>query len=210
MAHMVEVPRRISEVVRDFCRGVVAEAEPTYLAVTPFPEDVERDCFMNVERHIADDGGSIQHGWRIWEWPNTMIEAEFHAVWRKPAGELVDVTPLPNRERILFLPDPERVWEGRQVNNIRKPLLQNPLVEEFIRLANERFEILNSGERAEMNGTLAFNMEEAQEFEEQLKLSKAERRRLMNTIRRGAEIEQLISLCPCGSFVRYYRCCGMK
>lgn len=207
---MVEVPRRISEVVRDFCHEVVPEEEPNYLAVTPFQGDVERDCFINVERHVANAGGSIQHGWRIWEWPNTMVEAEFHAVCRNPdTGSLIDVTPSKNRERILFLPDPERVWEGRQVNDIRKALVQNPLIEEFIQLANERFEILNKDERAELNGSLAFGPEEAKRFEEQLKLTKVERSRLLHTVRRGAEIEQLLALCSCGSLVRHYRCCGL-
>lgn len=205
----MEVPRRISEGVRDFCQEVVTEGTPLYLQVTPSPGYVERDCFINVQRRVAEAGGTIQHGWRIWEWPNTMIEAEFHAVWKSPgAGDLVDVTPLLDRVRILFLPDSNRVWEGRQVNNVRKAILQNPLVEEFIQIANERFDIMNKGDRAKMNGSLAFSSEEAQRFEQQLALTQSERRSLMNIFERGAEIEHLLSLCPCKSLVRYYRCCG--
>jgi hypothetical protein len=133
------------------------------------------------------------------------------SVWQSPdTGNLIDITPASNGERILFLPDSDRLWEGRQVNNIRKALLQNPLVEEFIQLANERFEMMNKGDRAEMNGSLAFSLEEAERFEEQLGLTKAERRRLLSIFRRGGEIEQLLSLCPCGSLVRYYRCCGSQ
>jgi hypothetical protein len=74
---MMEVPRKISEQVRNFCHEVVVEGEPLYLDVTPAQGDVERDCFINVARRIAEEGGAIQYGWRIWEWSNTMIEAEF-------------------------------------------------------------------------------------------------------------------------------------
>ncbi|MDQ3819520.1 MAG: zinc chelation protein SecC, partial [Acidobacteriota bacterium] len=116
-------PRKITDDVQEFCREVAEGGEPVYLEVVPSHQDIPLDCFINVEKRVSEYGGSVQHGWRIWEWPHTMIEAEFHAVWLAPDDMLVDVTPAPKGvTRVLFLPDSSRVYEGRQVNNIRKPL----------------------------------------------------------------------------------------
>jgi hypothetical protein len=72
------------------------------------------DCFNIVARKVARDGGTIQHGWSIGEWPTIMLEAEFHGVWVSASGELIDLTPQADPpDRILFLPDPNRKFEGR-------------------------------------------------------------------------------------------------
>src|SRR5437660_241975 len=106
-------PREIREYVQEFCQEIAPQGEPIYLAVTPSDQDVLLDCLVNVERRIAESGGDIQYGWRIWEWVNTLIEAEFHAVWRSPDGNLIDVTPAPHDyKRVLFLPDNGTVYEG--------------------------------------------------------------------------------------------------
>ena len=76
---------------------------------------------MKVEKN----GGGFQYGWQIWEWPDVMIEAEFHAVWNSPQGILIDITPKQiDTHKILFLPDANRTYEGKQVNNFRQPLRQ--------------------------------------------------------------------------------------
>lgn len=64
-------------------------------------------CFDGVLQKVKHDGGGVRLGWVIWEWPNAFLNAEFHAVWIEPAGQLVDITPKPLGEtRILFAPDP--------------------------------------------------------------------------------------------------------
>ena len=64
-------------------------------------------CFDGVLEKVKHDGGGILLGWVIWEWPNAFLNAEFHAVWIDPAGQLVDITPKPLGEKsILFAPDP--------------------------------------------------------------------------------------------------------
>jgi hypothetical protein len=192
---MMRMPRIDRQHVREFCYEISSDREPAYLDVSPSEQDISLDCFMNVEKHIAKAGGSIQYGWRIWEWPNTLIEAEFHAVWRTPDGKLVDTTPAPKDfRRILFLPDASRSYEGRQVDNIRKALYKHPLVAEFIRLWEEQFEIYNRGERAHMHGEMAFK--------------KSEKHRLIAIKKRIVQIQMLLSLCPCGSLLRFHRCCG--
>jgi hypothetical protein len=65
-------------------------------------------CSDGVVEKVKHDGGSILFGWTIWEWPAVLLNAEFHAVWRSPGGELADITPKPQREKtIIFVPKPE-------------------------------------------------------------------------------------------------------
>ena len=93
--------------------------------------------------HVVQYGGTGVTGWAIWEVPQLFIEAEFHAVWRTKAGTLIDVSQPPQRfDRILFLPDPETLYEGRNIDNVRQPLLDHPLVHKVIGRAQRRFEML--------------------------------------------------------------------
>ena len=177
------VPRKFTPQVKEFCCEIFADGEPVYLDVILSEQGIAPDCFMNVEKQLLKAGGSIQYGWRIWEWSNTLIEAEFHAVWRTPDNTLVDITPAPKDfRRILFLPDSSRVYEGQQIDNIRKSLYKHKLVDEFIQLWKEQFEIYNKGERASMHGEMS--------------VRGAEARRLLTIKRRIAEIQKLLSLCP--------------
>jgi hypothetical protein len=124
-----------------------------------------------------------------------MVEAEFHAVWMTLEGNLVDTTPaVKGFTRILFLPAPEKIFTGRQVDNIRTPLIDNPLMHEFINNCVQEFGLFNKGIRANMVGAVRFSLEEA----ETLKALKL----------RQAAIQQMLELCPCGSGVRFYKCCG--
>ena len=80
-----------------------------------------------------------------------LIEAEFHAVWERPAdGALIDIAQrqLPFTS-ITFLPDPQRMYGGRQVDNVRKPLNKDPKVRQLIHLKGLHFEMLNAGARAQ-------------------------------------------------------------
>jgi hypothetical protein len=189
-------PRRITDPVREFCREIVPEGEPVYLNVQSTTEDIALDCFANVDRHIVEAGGAIQYGWRIWEWPNTMIEAEFHAVWRTQDGSLIDTTPTPDGEqRVLFLPDMDKVYSGQQINNIRKALVNNSLLDEYLHNCNARFRIYNEGERANRYEIL---------------LTVQEANALQTIEERNSTIEAMLSPCPCGSGVRFHRCCGVS
>lgn len=63
-------------------------------------------CSDGVLEKIANDGGRIVFGWNIWEWPQIMLTAEFHAVWQDDSGNLYDITPKPHGEHeIAFVPD---------------------------------------------------------------------------------------------------------
>jgi hypothetical protein len=100
------------------------------------------------EGHVLSHGGQICYGWQIWEWPDVMIGAEFHAVWKDPGGKLHDLTPKPVPTDRVFLPDPVKVYEDRQVNNNRRALSDRPAVREFMEAADAEYEFLNRGARA--------------------------------------------------------------
>ena len=109
------------------------------------------ECFETVERRVAEKGGEACFGWAIWEWPGLFLEAEFYAVWRDIHGKLHDITPRPGDSRsVLFLQDPERVFDGRRVKPVRQALSRDPAVTGFLRACDDEFALINRGARAFM------------------------------------------------------------
>lgn len=148
-------PTTLSNTVLAFCASIAAGSRPQYLKVDALPGAEPKNCFPLVQALVAERGGQSCIGWRIWEWPQVMIEAELHAVWRDIHGVLHDFSPAPDGvSRILFLPDPDRNYEGHQVNNVRRALLERPEVHAFIRSCDEDFEFMNRGERAGVHGAV--------------------------------------------------------
>ena len=92
-------------------------------------------------------------GWQVWEWPGLYLEAEFHAVWRSPSGQLIDLTPkeMPIH-KILFLEDPVRIYGGRRRRNEMQALSPDPAIADFIAACNEAESIVDAGDRALHNG----------------------------------------------------------
>jgi hypothetical protein len=149
-------------IVIALCEQIVSGVEPIYLDVEIADGAVVNDCYENVTRMIEIHGGSIQYGWQIWETlPGVMAEAEFHAVWTDMSGILHDITPKASDgiTKILFLPDLSRRFEGRQINNVRVPLQDDPLVRQFIENANQYFEVTNRGELADQLGYIPMTSE---------------------------------------------------
>lgn len=135
MARILSAPREIDDDVLRFCRGISPEA-PFYVPVKPVSKGKMSRCFDNVARQIKRRRGSIAYGWAIWHWPGRYFEAEHHAIWRSPAGFQVDVSPqLDGRKRVLFLPDPEAVYEPSAVrSNILGVDGDDPTATEFVAL----------------------------------------------------------------------------
>lgn len=68
-------------------------------------------CHQNVREHVSSHGGSPQFGWIVRD-AGAVFHFEFHCVWRRADGVLVDVTPAPAGLReLLFLPDAERSFD---------------------------------------------------------------------------------------------------
>lgn len=148
--------------VRALCERLVPGVIPVLLKVDAPPWAQPNDCIANVESVIEIHGGTVEYGWQLWEtWPGLLIEAEFHAVWADDEGRQHDVTPkaVPGIHQIVFLPDPQLAYEGRQIDNVRVPLKDDALIREFIEAAGAFYEVTNRGELADYHGGLTMTAE---------------------------------------------------
>jgi hypothetical protein len=152
--------------VQDFCRSIVANGDPLAVFCMSVDGAPINSCFPLVEQMVAQEGGAFVLGWAIWEIPGVMIEAELHAVWRQPSGQLLDISPreVPFRE-ITFLPDSSDRRYDRQVDNIRKPLTADPSAQRIIDLLGRRFALLNEGDLADQIGEIELGPEAYREYE---------------------------------------------
>jgi len=152
---MLKTPYKNKKYVISFCRKVCIGSKSMYVIVEPLPNKPVNECFSIVPEHVASHRGKQKFGWAIYHWPRVFIEAEFHCVWERPDGVLIDITPKAfHFDKILFLPDPHRHYEGFQVDNIRKAISNDPLVKSFIDLAAERFREMNKGDLAYQHGDI--------------------------------------------------------
>lgn len=134
----------ITRPIAAFCRSISAAA-PVVLKITPGPTDKAQMCFINAARRVEEEGGAVEYGWSIRAWPGVLAEAEHHAVWRHPDGQLVDVTPTksPLRRR-TFLSDPSATYDAARYAgrpNQYRALVDDPIVETHIEAmkASRRF-----------------------------------------------------------------------
>ena len=141
------VPCVITKKVRRFCEQLAPSQIPVYIPVRPEAQAVELECYGNVLEKVRTSGGECVYGWEISEVPQIFLEAQFHAVWRSPDGELVDVTPPQiEAQRVLFLPDPGRVYEGVKVANQRFAIGNAALAERYWKLSDHLIERFSSFE----------------------------------------------------------------
>lgn len=121
---------------------------PVYVPVRSESDANVDDCFINVAHKVERDGGTLLHGWQIWEWISVMIEAEFHAIWVSPIGEHIDITPKKeSEERVLFLPDPTRAWNGKFIDNVRQPIVMTQLFKDLDAISKRLVILYNNAER---------------------------------------------------------------
>lgn len=135
-------PASISAKVHDLRSKIGVSTAPVFIPVQPASNSLIDECHRNVFTQVESQGGEVVHGWCVWEHPCRLIEAIFHTVWRSPAGNLIDITPHRDGEqRILFIPDPTRKYEGRPIDSFRVPLANDRRILRAIRM-NEDFDKL--------------------------------------------------------------------
>ncbi len=175
--------------------------------MTPKKGAIVNNCFPIIEKQVQDHGGSICYGWQIWEWPNIMIEAEFHAVWKDSDGGLHELTPKPLLiKNILFLPDPVRVYQGKQVNNVRRAISCADAVKDFINASDAEFEFMNRGKRANQHGELRITQKELIELE-QIRQQKADAYcRIIASLPQPGRNDP----CLCGGGKKFKKCHGRQ
>ena len=194
--------------------GILPDARPFYVPVIPDPSSEVNNCFVNVPEKIAKDGGESIVGWTIWNETMLML-AEFHSIWKSPAGKLLDITPkgtiTPSGEsivipisRILFVSSPEKVYEGKWVDNIRLNISGNPLIDDYIACSEAMINIMNRGERAHQCEVTLF----APSAEEKnvLRLLVKSGKNLRSAAEEGCKTKN--SPCFCGSGEKFEFCCG--
>ncbi|WP_053181847.1 SEC-C metal-binding domain-containing protein [Pseudomonas thivervalensis] len=184
------LPPRIFE----FCKKISTES-PVILQVESEGFSETAECFNNVAIKIEKDGGTVAHGWLIWDWPGVFTEAEFHAVWRSPEDDMIDITPPYDGELlVVFLPDPSRTYKGRRVDSIRHAANENRMVQDFIRLCEANYvrfgQVRNGAQLEGHDAELYENFAKAKEF-------------ILDGIRAGANRN---APCLCGGGERYKRC----
>lgn len=117
----------ITRGILKLAKQIDSSNEPELVVVQPGDDCQPGSSFQNVNAMTRRYGGSAQHGWRMREQPAVFVEGEFHAVWRRPDGALIDVTPREDGlSEILFLPDSKLTWDGDDVEPRRLMLHEKP------------------------------------------------------------------------------------
>lgn len=134
--------------VIDLCKSITKDIEPFYLNTEQENDSLLMECTENVYKKIKSEGGTVQYGWQIWETlSGVLIEAEFHAVWVDLNGCMHDITPKEyGIDSILFLPDNYIKYNNEQIDNKRISLVEDPVVDRFIKNSEEYFLASNEEE----------------------------------------------------------------
>jgi hypothetical protein len=160
-------PAELGPTLTSLCKHLIPHIAPFYVDVAPLRDAPANECFPLVEAHVGKHGGTRVLGWALWEMPGLFVEAEFHAVWRSPSGDYLDLAPKARPSaRVLFLPSVDAVYEGRQVNNVRRAVSDDPEVERYFQGFDELFEFMNRGERADLHGEVQLEDAAAVEYEQ--------------------------------------------
>jgi len=145
---MIIVPAITNNKLTDLFKMIGCADAPVIIQMDLSENYPKNECFDNVTANVKIHGGERIDGWQFWQ-HDYMLEAEYHAVWQSPEGNLVDITPKNSAfEHILFISDPSRPYHGAQLDNFRLNTTPNQLVDDFIALAEARFHIYSGGEKA--------------------------------------------------------------
>ncbi|MFC4255357.1 hypothetical protein GRI97_07965 [Altererythrobacter xixiisoli] len=86
----------------------VGAGEALEVPITPI--GMPEQCYWEVRKHVATNGGSLRTGWRLLDAMGKVVQAQHHAVWERPDGQLIDISPPPSSLDAgvpvsLFIPD---------------------------------------------------------------------------------------------------------
>ncbi len=204
VSNLLRTPAEITPDVMALCADINPTATPTFVAYRPGSESLPQECYGNVERQVASQGGEYVVGWAIWERPELWVEAEHHAVWRGPDG-LVDITPHGIQiDRVLFLPDPTAPYAGPNAPrrpNRRRLLEHGGLARAFLAAIDARnlwFEQFPAGELRDLSRD---QIAELRNLENDASLASAD------LLIAHANIKRRNDRCLCGSGRKFKTCC---
>lgn len=153
IGYRIKIPSATNKFVAELQKQLALQSTPVILDIIAGPKDEACGCFENVRKRVEAEGGESVLGWQLWEHPY-MIEAEFHAVWRKPDGSLLDITPKDDRDiqQILFIEDTTRTYDGTQTDNVRMNTTACGLVDDLIEVEKAKYRFLNKDGRDKIIG----------------------------------------------------------
>lgn len=175
------VPSDITPEILAFCRQLDPTRAPLWVPVRPAPGASAAHDLTTLKGQVARHGGRVQFGWTLWEFPGWYLEAEFHPVWSSAQAELIEVTPGPaaaQLSRILFLPDATRVFQGEDIPNRFHALSTSP-------------DVVSVVAHAEFTSRLQAE-------------SRTQARKAVSQAGNPSRNDP----CPCGSGLKYKKCCG--
>jgi hypothetical protein len=202
----VVVPKLEDKDFKKLERLIDAEFEADYVPFVGEANEDELNCFQIVQERVRSQRGKMIVGWQIWK-TQKLIEAEFHAVWEAPNGNLIDIAPKAGGvqvEQILFIEDPRYQYEGKQVDSIRLNITSNKLVNHLIATRKAEFAFMNRGKRAFLYG---------KEFNDDLTDSEKKEYQNLQILQSGIYFmiqsgRSIDSLCFCRSKKKYKNCHG--
>ena len=187
-------PSDINENIVKFCHEIDRSTQPIFVPVIPAEGVRFNYCLTDVPRHVQGKGGMVTFGWIVTECPRVALQAEFHACWSDPEGQLIDITPKPDgTKKILFLPDSSRTYLHKPVDNIRKALVLNDYTRFWLLVEEKLFEL-----RAKYSSDDDIDDDAAN----------AEFNEWMQTLPKKAVKIPRNDPCICGSSQKYKNCCG--
>jgi hypothetical protein len=156
------LPDKENEKVLRTISALGIDYKPIYVDIIPDKYAINGDCFLNVLNKVNIENGETIFGWKFVEY-SYMIEAQFHAVWKTPFGNFVDITPGddPNEKCILFVIDRTRTFEGKRIDNFRFNTTNNLLVDDIIEIEIAKFKLINKVEQVDATGRVIFKKDEA-------------------------------------------------
>jgi hypothetical protein len=201
----VRTPKESDPDVQRLLKYIDSEIELAILSIEPESFARESDCIGAVREKVKRAGGRIVYGWQIWKCDH-LVEAEFHAVWETPDGELKDITPknYPGITHILFLEDEKTIYEDKAIDNKRINISGNELVDHLFAVNKADFRLKNRGAKALLHDEeflKSLTPEELRQLEELA----AFKNNLSYMLDHGATVN---SPCHCGSQKKYKNCHG--
>jgi len=101
-------PAEISFALGSLINDLVPGGSVVYVDMEPLKGAPADECFYLVEAQCKEHGGRSATGWALWELPTLFVEAEFHCVWERPDGTLVDITPKLGDSKSSLLGGPKQ------------------------------------------------------------------------------------------------------
>ncbi len=111
------VPSRIDSRVRALLLKLPTAESPIYVEVQPWNDALPNECMPAVQKAVRQDGGEIVLGWQIWQTVN-LTEAKFHAVWRKPGGEMLNAGKRASMSKVAFEGEEAALFKYLEVSRI--------------------------------------------------------------------------------------------